>query len=92
MSPSSAVWREAPSTCLWETAVRLLLGHRTDDDGGYEILLVLKTYSNGDLSNRSLHYRRGAHLLRFGDQGPSILVDFIRSTLYVKAYKLDLVA
>jgi hypothetical protein len=72
VSPSYAVWREAPSTRLWEIAVRLLLGHRTDDDGGYEILLVLESYSNGDLPNRSLQYRRGAHLLRFGDQRPSI--------------------
>src|SRR5215204_7385580 len=37
VSPSSEVWRQAPSTCLWETAVRLLLGHRTDDDGGLSL-------------------------------------------------------
>jgi hypothetical protein len=35
----------------------------------------------GDLLYRGcLYYRRGAHLLRFGDQGPSILVHCIRLT------------
>src|SRR5215208_4415438 len=32
VSPSTKVWRQAPSTCLWETAVRLLLGYQTEDD------------------------------------------------------------
>jgi hypothetical protein len=38
---------------LWEIAVRLLLRDRTDDDGSYEILLVLESYSKGDLPDRS---------------------------------------
>src|SRR5215211_7697595 len=84
VSPSSKVWRQAPSTCLWETAVRLLLGHRTDDDGGSEILLVLQSYSNGSLSNRSptLPARGPNDCLRSRTAGSSIPTHYTPPEVY----------
>jgi hypothetical protein len=67
------VWREAPSTRLWEIAVRLLLGHRTDGDGGSEILLVLTFVPITSTSVQvGVFVPAGGPCLRFGIPGPPL--------------------
>ena len=67
------MWREAPSTWLWEIAVRLLLGHRTDGDGGSEILLVLTFVPITSTSVQvGVFVPAGGPCLRFGIPGPPL--------------------